>query len=112
MISLSQNLVISLAVGCGLLTPKAPAADGEPAPIKRSEELKFKVSSFTFVRVKYSLDPASPGHTANRWAIDYPESDRRFSAWFEKKTGFKTDTNGIVLGLTDPRLKDYPFIYM
>src|SRR4051794_18316840 len=72
------------------LTVKLPPTPAEPAQIKRIEDLKLKATSFTFVRLKYSVNPENPGHAGNeRWSIDYPDSDRRFSAWFEKKTGIK-----------------------
>src|SRR5437588_5467851 len=71
------------------------ATNAESVPIRRLDELKLKTDSFTFVRLKYSVDPKFPGHNGNeRWSIDYPESDRKFSAWFQKTTGLKTDPDG------------------
>ena len=92
---------------------RSAAASSEPAQIKRIEDLKLKSRSFTFVRLKYSVNPQNPGHAGNdRWSIDYPESDRHFSAWFEKKTGVKADAEGKVLPITAPELKGYPFAYI
>ena len=34
------------------------------------------------------------------------------TAQFRKETGLKVDTNGMVLELTDPRLRQQPFIYI
>jgi len=85
----------------------------EPALIRKIEDLKLKTQTFTFLRLKYSVDAQNPGHTGEgRWSIDYPESDRSFSAWFEKKTGIKTDPEGKVLPITAPELKQYPFAYI
>jgi hypothetical protein len=89
-----------------------PAASGIPVQITQPADLKFKRPSFTFVRIKYSVGQYGLGHTPERWKIDWPDSDLNFSARFQKVTGLKTDTNGVVLELTDPRLKLYPFIYI
>src|SRR5206468_1892719 len=76
-------------------------------------EVKLKTDSFTFERLQYSVDPKFPGHNGNeRWSIDYPESDRKFSAWFQKTTGLKTDPDGKVMEIAAPDLKEYPFAYI
>jgi hypothetical protein len=72
------------------------------------EDLNFKHSSFTFVRIKYS--GANPRYRG--WHIDYPDADLNFSGRFKEVTGLKTDPKGKVLELTDPALKRYPFIYI
>lgn len=59
------------------------------------------------MRIKYS---GKPGWRTS-WLIDYPESDLNFSARFQEVTGIETDLKGKVLQLTDPDLKQYPFIY-
>src|SRR5688572_27090943 len=95
-------------VGQAQETGKGRAGDGFPARVRKVDEIKFKHSSFTFVRIKYS------GVSVHRptWAIDYPDADLNFAAQFQKETGLKVDTNGMVLELTDPRLKQQPFIYI
>ncbi|HKS36831.1 MAG TPA: DUF4159 domain-containing protein [Verrucomicrobiae bacterium] len=89
-------------------TGKSGTGDGFPARVRKVEEIKFKHSTFTFVRIKYS------GVRVDRrtWAIDYPDADVNFAAQFQKETGLKVDTNGMVLELTDPKLKQQPFIYI
>jgi hypothetical protein len=79
--------------------------------VKKPAELKFQHASFTFVRVKHSDNPAQ-GFRGARWMTDYPDSDLNLSARFTKDTGLKSDPKGKVLSLTDPDLKNYPFIYL
>jgi hypothetical protein len=80
-----------------------------PVIIKKPGEIKFKQRSFTFVRIKYS----GVGRMgASIWASDFPEADRNFTTQFQKAIGLKSDTNGMVMELTDPLLKQQPFIYI
>ena len=104
-------LVALLAIPCGA---QENGKTKEPAQIplahKKREELKLKHESFTFVRIKYSGWP-----TARRrgvWMTDYPDSDIAFSDRLHKEIGLATDPKGIVLELTDPQLKKYPFAYL
>jgi len=84
-----------------------------PVPAKDPRDIKFTYPSFTFVRVKYSANsPNSRFRKDNRWATDYPDSDRNFAARFSKITGLESDPDGKVLELTDPELKRYPFLYL
>src|SRR4051794_16626160 len=86
-----------------------PKTESVPVPIKKPSELKFKHDSFTFVRVKYTDKQRSP---SGRWATDYPDSDRNLSSRFAKDTGLTTNSDGKVLSLIDPTLKQFPFIYL
>ncbi len=64
---------------------------------------------FTFVRVRYS----SGGYRRRgNWRVDYPDSDLNFSYRLQELTSLEVDPDGLILDLTDPRLFDYPFIYM
>lgn len=72
---------------------------------------EFAADAFTFVRVRY----ASRRNRWNRlgdWATDYPDSDLNFSFRLQQLTSLDVNPNGLVLDLTDPRLFDYPFLYM
>src|SRR5690349_981919 len=81
-------VTLAAAFATSALPGQEKPTSPDPQPIKRIQDLELKVPSFTFVRLKYSVDPHNPGHGGNdRWSIDYPESDRKFTAWFEKKTG-------------------------
>ena len=72
---------------------------------KVAEEFKHDV--FTFVRIQYS------GYRRRgAWRTDYPDSDLNFSYRLQQLTSLKVDPEGVILELTDPRLFDYPFIYI
>jgi hypothetical protein len=107
---ISITVLVALAASpCGAqVTAKADASKEIPLAHKKREELKVKHDSFTFVRIKYS------GFNRRRgvWMTDYPDSDLAFSARFQKEVGVKADPKGIVLELTDPKLKEYPFAYL
>ncbi len=71
----------------------------------------FKSDVFTFVRIRYD----SYGGYRRRgggWATDYRDSDLNFSLRLQELTSLKVNPEPIVLELTDPRLFDYPFIYI
>lgn len=89
-------------------TAPAAAAQLIPALIRKPEEIKFKHPSFTFARIKYS----DAERTRGSWSTDFPDADLNFAAHFQKVTGLKCDTNGVVLELTDQKLKQQPFIYI
>lgn len=66
----------------------------------------FQQDVFTFVRIKYD----SYGRWG--WPTDYPDSDLNFSWRLQQLTSLHVNPDGLVLELTDPRLFDYPFIYL
>jgi hypothetical protein len=80
-----------------------------PAPIKQPGQLKFKHKSFTLVRVQYS---GSATRRNSSWATDYPDSDAKISARFAKMTGLETSPAPKVMKLTDPKLQEFPFLYL
>jgi hypothetical protein len=62
---------------------------------------------FTFVRIRYN------SHWRRwNWATDYPHSDLNFSYRLQELTSLEVNPDGKILELTDPRLFDYPFIYI
>lgn len=67
----------------------------------------FLQDTFTFVRVRYS----SYGYR-DKWVTDFPDSDLNFSLRLQQLTSLKVNPNPIILDLTDPRLFDYPFLYL
>lgn len=73
-------------------------------------DLEFKYDEFRFVRVKYD----SYGRTrwGQKWRIDYPDSDLNFSFRLQQLTSLKVNPNPIFLELTDPRILNYPFMYL
>jgi hypothetical protein len=72
---------------------------------------EFKHDAFTFVRIRYQ-GTRRRWHRAGDWATDWPDSDLNFSFRLQQLTSMAVDPDGLVLELTDPRLFEYPFIYM
>jgi Domain of unknown function (DUF4159) len=87
---------------------------------------QFKKDVFTFVRIEYdSFGRGGFGGGRRRggfggfggggwarWATDYPDSDLNFSFRLQQLTSLKVNPDPITMRLTDPRLFDYPFIYI
>ena len=68
---------------------------------------KFKDDVFTFCRIRYSSYSRW-----EKWSTDYPDAEINFSYRLQQLTSLHTHPDGIILELTDPRLFDYPFIYI
>ena len=75
---------------------------------------EFLYDTFTFVRVRYSVDSTHGyGHDpAYRWRTDAPDSDINFSWRLSQMTSMAVHPDGDFIDLTDPRLYSYPFIYI
>ncbi len=94
---------------------RAGVPDWEP-------DSQFAHDVFTFVRISYSSGYEGRGYGRRRygrggygrgkWATDYPDSDLNFSYRLQQLTSMEVHPDGMVLELTDPRLFDYPFIYI
>jgi hypothetical protein len=70
---------------------------------------RFAKDTFTFVRIKYD----SAGYRrGGGWATDFRSSELNFSLRLQQLTTLKVNPEPIVLELSDPRLFDYPFIYI
>jgi hypothetical protein len=116
---MNRPIAVSIAILVSLLSSSGAAQDAKakissdiPLAHKNPKELKLKHDSFTFVRIKYSGLRAGRRWRSVMWATDHPDSDIAFSARLQKETGLKTDPKGLVLELTDPKLKEYPFTYL
>lgn len=72
---------------------------------------RFKHDVFTFVRIRYT-SVGRRGWGGQQWATDYPDSEQNFSFRLQQLTALKVNPEPVVLELTDPRLFDYPWIYM
>ncbi len=70
----------------------------------------FLADTFTFVRVKYTS--STDGWRWGKWATDYPDSDLNLSYRLQQLTSLQVNPQPIVLELTDPRIHDYPFLYL
>lgn len=66
----------------------------------------FARDVFTFARIRYR----SMGRWG--WQTDYPDADLNFSYRLQQLTSLHTDPDGVILELTDPKLFEYPFIYI
>ena len=64
---------------------------------------------FTFVRVRYTS--AGRGWGAG-WDTDHPDAELNLAHRLHEMTSISTYPNDLPLELTDPRLTEYPFIYM
>ena len=85
---------------------------------------EFSHDVFTFVRIRYSSGYGGRGYggrygrgygrgfSGGSWATDYPDSDLNFSFRLHQLTSMEVNPDGVVLELTDPKLFDYPFIYI
>ena len=62
---------------------------------------------FTFVRLRFSSQ-----RRRGCWATDYPHSDLNFSYRLQELTSMEVNPDGKILEIEDPRLFDYPFVYM
>lgn len=71
-------------------------------------ESRFVHDTFTFVRIRYD----SHGYRGGGWATDFRDADLNFSLRLQQLTSLKVNPDPIILELTDPRLFDYPFIYI
>jgi hypothetical protein len=67
---------------------------------------KFDKDLFTFVRIKYD------SYGRGGWFVDYRDSELNFSLRLQQLTSMKVNPEPIVLELTDPKLFDFPFIYI
>lgn len=110
-------VMLMLAMAAGNAVAQRTAREVEehgttPTPEWKNEE-GFKKDVFTFVRIKYSVGRTHGyGHTLDRWAIDFPDSDLNFSFRLQQMTSMKVNPEGLVLEITDKELFDYPFIYI
>jgi hypothetical protein len=66
----------------------------------------FRPEVFTFARLRYR---SSRG---GGWRVDYPGADLNFSYRVERLSSIKADPEGVVLDIDDPRLSDYPFVFI
>jgi len=75
----------------------------------------FESDVFTFARVIFQSDPAPRGRGRFRWLgwwVDYPDADLNLSYRLQQLTSIKTDPDARVLKLTDPKIFDFPLLYM
>ncbi len=71
----------------------------------------FERDVFTFVRVQYDSGGGRGGGFGG-WSNDYPDCDWNFSFRLQQLTTLQVDPNAKALRLDDPKLFDYPFLFM
>lgn len=69
-------------------------------------DITYKQDVFTFCRIRFD------SYQGSGWKTDHPDSDLNFSFRLQQLTSLKVDPDGVIIDLTDPKLFDYPFIYM
>jgi hypothetical protein len=116
----SRWVIVALivAVLAATLTFAQRYYDRRPVP-HWAPDKQFSEDVFTFVRIRYSSGYGGGYGRGGRgryrrgsWATDYPDSDLNFSYRLQQLTSMEVNPDGLVLELTDPRLFDYPFIYI
>ena len=70
---------------------------------------EFPDDVFTFARVLYN---PHGGRGRGKWATDWPDSDLNFSFRLQQLTSLKVNPDPVILELSDPRIFDYPFLYI
>jgi hypothetical protein len=71
---------------------------------------KFKEDCFTFARIKYRS--SAPEHSSYAWWTDHPDADLNLSWRLHQLTSLQVEPDGKIVELTDPKLFDYPFVFM
>ena len=110
-----RSIVVAIAVATTWLLP----ADVPEVPGTESPQPSFGSAAFTFVRVEYDSEGGYgeafydfDGRRWMRWETDYPEAEENFLYRIDELTTIRVNFEPISLRLTDPKLRDYPFIYM
>lgn len=67
---------------------------------------EFPRDDFRFVRVMFNAGQS------NKWLTDWPDSDLNFSFRLQQLTALKVDPDPLILELSDPRIFDYPWMYI
>ncbi len=83
------------------------------------DQSTFDPDKFTFVRIVYD-SAGGPGEAwyggdggwIPRWATDHPDGAKNLTWRLNQLTTIKANQGTLLLRLTDPRLFDFPFIFM
>lgn len=104
-------LALFLVVLIGSGQRRFPGESFNDAQPDAFQPREFRPDAFTFVRVEFdSFDDW--GYFGEKWKIDHPDADWNFSYRLQEITSLQVDQQGLTLRLTDPRLSQFPFIYM
>lgn len=68
---------------------------------------------FTFVRIKYRQVPTNRGWRGTpTWAYDYPTAELNLHTAMDRTTKIRVTDPPVVLSLDDPRIYEYPVLYL
>lgn len=102
-----------------LVTGSAAAPDADWPATSTAHATAQNSDAFTFVRVQYDSSGGYgeswyhyEGRDWQRWETDYPRGELNLLFRLNQLTSLRVNPEPIVLRLTDPRLCDYPFIFM
>ncbi|MBM3847950.1 MAG: DUF4159 domain-containing protein [Verrucomicrobia bacterium] len=76
---------------------------------------EFLYDAFAFVRVRYEVDGffgRGTGGRYERWLTDAPDSEINFGWRLQQMTSMLVHPDGVFLDLLDPRIYNYPFLYI
>ncbi len=113
MLGLSTTALVAMQRGWGR---RGGSRGGSQDPNYRAgvpvwdHDANFNNDSFTFARVIYNS--GGRGYGRGGWSTDYPDSDLNFSLRLQQLTSLKVNPTPVQLELTDPKVFDYPFLYM
>jgi hypothetical protein len=103
---------------CGttaLIESHAAQADkaNELSPPAWLKTYPFKQEKFTFARLQYNTVKSNfRGGGSSRWATDFPDADRGFSAKLAETLPIAVDLEGVVVKSAEAELKSRSFIYI
>ncbi|MFO0952785.1 MAG: DUF4159 domain-containing protein [Isosphaeraceae bacterium] len=97
-------------------TPGVMPADRAGVPDWKIDPA-FRSDVFTFVRLEYDSYGRGGGRgrgwgRGGGWATDWPDSDLNLSFRLQQLTSLKVNPDPITLRVTDPKVFNYPFLYM
>jgi hypothetical protein len=78
-------------------------------PAQRGMSPRIEDREFTFVRVVFA--GLGPWGYYKAWYTDWPKADRQFILGVRRLTNIRVAEQGKTIGLTDPEIFRYPFIY-
>ncbi len=128
LVALTAGVVLAQYGGRGRSRDRDEFYDDDRRGIPDWEnEKQFEKDVFTFVRVVYNEGGYRDGGGfgwngefrgrrrrgwGGGWRTDWPDSDLNFSYRLQQLTSLKVNPDPVYMPLTDPKLFDYPFLYM